>query len=175
MISINDTTILAVLSRFPDMPSDEADEYISKIEHEENVPICKAILGRISKDELSEEARETFDGLANWSENRTTRFRDEQLTSRRRRRETRTALALNKMRERGLISDQMMVIYGISGPLPDQQTYANLSLEEKQRIWTERMESRYGPEWRGLFGNAILPVVRKSFAQPAIDWRVYGF
>ena len=29
-----------MLSRYPDMPEDEADGYISKIEHEENIEIC---------------------------------------------------------------------------------------------------------------------------------------
>ena len=43
LISTNDTTILSMLSRYPDMPEDEADGYISKIEHEENIELLEII------------------------------------------------------------------------------------------------------------------------------------
>ena len=52
MTSTIDTTILTMLSRYPDIPRSEADEYINQIEHEENIPLCHAVIGRIDPEEL---------------------------------------------------------------------------------------------------------------------------
>lgn len=176
MISANDTTILAMLSRYPDMPAEEANRYIDKIEHEENIPICHAVLGRISKEELSEDAKLTFEEFSLWSERRTRRVREEQWTARRRQKETNLALKMNLLHQRGIINDETLLLYGISGELPERGMYMSLTQEEKQAIWEERMENRFGPNWRNRFSNLrvrIFDFNKKEYNK--INWNKDGF
>jgi len=178
LISTNDTTILAVLSRYPDIPTDEADEYISKIQHEENVPLCHAVIGRIEPDELNDEARITYDEFTRWSLDRTRRFRNEQIDARRRRKENRTAIKMTQLHEDGKISNEMMLMYGMSGALPERSVYTELSEEEKEAIWTERMERRFGPNWRRRFegGRFALPeFLQRRVERFVHDWLKEGF
>lgn len=175
MSSINDTTILAMLSRFPDMSTAEADGYIAKIEHEENVPICHAVLGRISESDLeTEDARKTFREFQAWSRNRTIRTRDEQWSARRRQKETKLALKLNHLHQKGVISDQVLLMYGISGDLPQYDTYAAMNAEQKNRIWVERMESRFGPDWNTLLAGGTITFVNE-FDSSESNWLQEGF
>jgi hypothetical protein len=162
------------------MPADEANEYMSKIQHEENIPICQAVLGRIDKDSLEENARQTFEEFQRWSANRTQRVRNEQWTARRRREETRMAINMTRLHERGVISDQTLLMYGISGELPERRTYMGMSSEEKERLWAERLEARLGPNWSERFSdrNLRLPIVenRRWFeTQTIVNWRQEGF
>lgn len=189
MISTNDTTILSMLSRYPDMPEDEADGYISKIEHEENIEICYAVIGRTSREQLTAGAKNIFDEFYNWSHVRTQRIRDEQLTARRRQQETRLALRMNELHKQGVISDELMIIYGISGDLPDYKTYVEMTQEEKQSVWEEKMENRLGLNWRQRFPNMIsqntrtaprqmnsfFRINRKKIAYNKINWLKEGF
>jgi hypothetical protein len=160
------------------MPADEADEYISKIHHEENVPICHAVIGRITREDLTDDGKQVLDEFSRWSEDRTRRMRNEEWNARRQSKETRTSLAIQKMYSRGLISDQMMMLYGISGALPDRGTYNSMTQEEKERLWSDRMEARFGPNWLEQFRdrNVALPIPRRaSVEQPIVNWRVEGF
>ncbi len=178
MISTNDTTILAMLSRYPNIPTEEADEYISKIEHEENVPLCHAVIGRIDPGELDEEARSTYDEFTRWSLDRTRRFRNEQIDDRRRQKENRTAIRMTQLHELGKISDEVMLLYGISGELPERQVLYNLSEEEKEAIWGERLERRFGPNWRRRFegGRFALPTFLQRRVERFVhDWLKEGF
>lgn len=163
-----------MLSRYPDMPGDEADEYISKIEHEENVPVCHAVIGRIDKDQLNEEARQTFEEFQRWSLDRTRRVRQEQWSARQRRKETRLALRMNELHQKGVVSEQMLLMYGISGPLPEREMYMAMTPEEKEALWSQRMESRFGPNWRHRFRN--LPAfMQRRIEASQVNWRVEGF
>lgn len=174
MISTNDTTILAMLSRYPDISVTEQDEYISKIEHEENVPVCLAIMGRVTREELTPSARLTFDEFSRWSMDRTRRTRNEQMTDRYRNRENRTAIRMAQLHQQGKISDQVMMLYGISGDLPERRVYARLSDNEKLALWEERMELRLGPSWRRHIHN--LPSMFQERQQTEIhNWRQEGF
>jgi hypothetical protein len=177
LISTNDTTILALLSRYPDIPTEEADEYISNIEHEENVPLCHAVIGRIEPEDLDDEARTTYDEFTRWSLDRTRRFRNEQIDTRQRQKENRTAIRMTQLHEQGLISNEVMLLYGISGVLPERSAYLNLSEEEKEAIWTEKMERRFGPNWRQRFeGGQLLPsFLRKRVERFVHDWLKEGF
>jgi hypothetical protein len=161
------------------MPVDEANEYISKIEHEENVPICLAVIGQFDKDLLEQDARQTFDQFQTWSENRIVRVRNEQLSSRRRRKETRLALNLNRLKEEGLVSDETLLMYGISGDLPEQNTYQVMNEEEKNAFWSERMETRFGPNWQDLFNDGTLRLpwfrLKESVEFNRPNWLTNGF
>lgn len=178
MISANDTTILAVLSRYPNMSSDEANQYISKIENKENVPICYAVIGRTSKEELDQESRKVFEEFQAWSQRRTRQIREEQITARKRQQETNLALKLNQLHQRGLVPDEFLALYGISGELPDRNLYMEMSPEEKQGVWEERMESRLGPNWRERFqnrGNFFGLLTRRKIEYNKINWNQEGF
>lgn len=174
MISVNDTTILAMLSRYPDMPGEEADSYIAKIENEENISVCHAVIGRIAKEELDDDARRTYEEFHRWSMDRTRRVRSEQWSARQRQKETRMALRMNELHQKGVISEQVLVLYGISGPLPERNMYAALSAEEKEAIWVQRMESRFGPNWRQRFRN-LPAILQRRIETTTINWRKEGF
>jgi hypothetical protein len=178
LISTNDTTILAMLSRYPNMPVEEADSYISNIEHEDNVAICHAVIGRIPKEQLTSESRRVFDEFYLWSQRRTRRIREEQWTARRRQQETKLALRMNQLHQQGIISDDIMMLYGISGELPDRSMYMEMTPEEKQSVWEERMENRLGPNWRQRFSNrntnfGILSRTKIEYSK--INWSSEGF
>src|SRR5690242_19651529 len=83
LISANDQTILAMLSRYPGMSRREADNYLSRIESPDNVQVAKVVIGRMWPEQLSGEARATYDEFHLWSLDRTRRFLNEQVDSRR--------------------------------------------------------------------------------------------
>lgn len=174
MTSTVDTTILSVLSRYPDIPADEADEYIAKIEHKENVPLCHAVIGRIKPDELNEDIRRTYDEFIRWSLDRTRRFRNEQIEDRYRRRENRTSIRMTQLHQQGRISDEMMLLYGISGDLPERHVYIELSEDEKKALFSERMERRFGLNWRRRFNNLPMLFQHRIFTQKH-NWLKEGF
>lgn len=174
MISTNDTTILAMLSRYPDIPAEEQDEYISKIEHEENIPLCLAVTGRLSVNELTPNARRTFNEFSRWSEDRTRRVKNEQLSDRHRRRQNRTAIRMTQLHEKGHISDEVLLMYGIQGELPERLAYVGLSNEEKRIMWEERIEGRLGPNWREHV-RYVPPLLVKEKQCENVNWRRDGF
>lgn len=173
MISINDSTILAMLSRYPDLPPREIDEHVENIENEENVAVCHAVVGRLDPSDLSPSARRTYEEFHRWSLDRTRRFRSEQISARQRSQETREAIRLTQLHQRGVISDQFMLMYGIQGELPEMNVYYNLSDEEKLAIWSERMEHRFGPNWQRRFRH--LPAFMKEIEPLSHNWRLEGF
>lgn len=182
MSSTNDTTILAMLSRYPNMSAQEADTHIAKIEHEENIPLCHAILGRISEESLSEDAKLTFNEFKKWSENKRHRVRIEEQHARHRNSETRLANRLKTLHEKGIINEEVLVMYGISGPLPERISYNSLSPEEKQQFWENRMRNTYGENWRNRFSRAItdLPIFnpiqfRENKSREIRNWKLEGF
>lgn len=179
MISSNDTTILTMLSRYPDIPAEEADKYIAKIHNEDNIPICHAIIGRISPDALEGDSRQTYDEFKRWSDDRTRRVRQQQYVARRNNKETDLSLKMNQLHAKGIISDEVMMLYGISGPLPERNTYVAMSPEEKLALWEEKLANRFGPNWRSRFGDNVtnLPIftTRKITCVQPINWQREGF
>lgn len=142
LTSANDTSILALLSRYPSMPANEADQHIARIEYEENVPICLAVLGRISPETLNPDVQQVCHEFIRWSQDRTRRFRNEIIANRYLQREDRIANRLQTMYEEGRISEELLILYGISGDLPELHVYHALTDEEKAALWESRMERR---------------------------------
>jgi hypothetical protein len=178
LISANDTTILAVLSRYPDMPAAEATGYIAQIEHEENVPVGEAVVGRRDRESLDGDARRTYDEFQRWSADRTRRTVAENISARRRGKETRTALTLNRLHQKGLVTDATLLMYGISGELPARDRYMMMTPEEKNRLWAERMEARFGPNWEARFTNLNMPlpiVIDRRYERTEVNWMREGF
>jgi hypothetical protein len=178
-LNSNDKAILAVMARFPDMPIEEANEYIERIDDDNNIPVCYALLGRIGAEMLGQEARQVFDEFQRWSQDRAQRIRNEQGNARKRRLETRLALKMIEWHERGRISDQTLLMYGISGALPERNTYMAMSPAEKERLWADRMENRFGPNWVERFSNRNLPLptmFKGRQREPShINWSREGF
>lgn len=170
-ISVRDTSILAMLSRYPDMPAEEADMHISKIEHEENIPLCHAVLGRISPDELTPDAKRTYEEFTRWSEDRTRRFRAERIRRRSADRPDHIASRLLEMRNQGLIPEEMLLLYGISGDLPSPESYRSMSISERSELWRSRMRLTFGRDWNENFAD--LP--RIFIENPMHDWLKDGF
>jgi hypothetical protein len=157
------------------MPIEEAKTYIAKIENEENIPICEAVVGIIPKEQLSKEAFSVFKDFMRWSLYRAARTRNEQWTARKRRQETNLSIKMNDLHSKGIVSDETMVLYGISGPLPEKDTYSELSVGQKQSFWEERLSSKFGPNWRSRF-----PINVRSCKEFGVDgikhnWTKEGF
>jgi hypothetical protein len=160
------------------MSWEEADTYIQKIENEENIPICNAVIGRIDKEDLSDNAREVYEEFQLWSNRRTQRIREEQWTARKRQQETAMGIRMSQLHEQGIITDEVMALYGISGDLPERRMYVGLSIEEKQSLWEERMENRLGPNWRDRFSNGVNNLcffTNKKIEYIKTNWTKFGF
>lgn len=52
---------------------------------------------------------------------------------------------------RGAITEETLILYGISGDLPDPDRYHMMSPDRQRSIWTGRMEKKLGPNWRTYF------------------------
>ena len=89
------------------------------------------------------------------------------------------AKGARQLHERGLISDETMLLYGMSGDLPDRSSYFALSEEERQFIWVERMERRFGPNWRERFERGrfrLPPLLQRRIEQMGLhNWLKEGF
>lgn len=178
MISANDTTILAMLSRYPDMPSEEADGYIARVQDANNVPICHAVLGRIDSSDLDEESRKVYFEFSHWATDRTRRMREEELSARRRQKETRRSLRMKQLHEQGIISDEVLLLYGISGEMPSPEVYAEMSREERLEIFQSRIENKFGPQWQRQlpFIFRKMPFLTRIGYEPfKVDWIREGF
>jgi hypothetical protein len=169
-VSANDRTILAMLSRYPDMPREEFETYVKRIDDQENAAVGQALVGLLNKEELSFSARRVFEYFQDWADNRTERTKQEQWSARRREKETRLALRLNELHAKGVVSQETLLLYGISGELPDVDAYRRLNQEEKQLLWRERTEARFGPQANTSF---LVPLIATS--KLANNWRFEGF
>lgn len=174
MISTNDTTILAMFSRYPEISDDEADVYLEQIEHEENREICNVLIGRQPENTLNQEQQRTYREFLRWSTDRTLRVRNEQIAARRRGINTRLRDRLLEMRDRGEISEEALLVYAVSGPLPQDFEFAHLSDRDKERFWEERVESNLGVRWREYLGTRA-DFMKMPGGPPKVDWAKEGF
>ena len=96
-----------------------------------------------------------------------------------RRRERRTAERMSTFHESGVISDEIMVLYGVSGDMPDRDAYRSMSPEAREALWTERMERKLGVNWRERFRRRqfVLPTfLQKGVAEYFThNWLKEGF
>jgi hypothetical protein len=142
------------------------------------VPVCEAIIKRIDREELEEDAKLTFDELDRWSRARTQQTRNEQISARTRRVNTRLALKLTQLNRSGRVSDQTLIMYGVRGELPDMNHYHNMTQEERNAHWEQKMESTFGPHWRHHFESRNEPIFlfrSKSPEKSEICWQQHGF
>lgn len=140
MISANDTSILAMFTRYTDISNEEAEEQMNLLEHEENRGVCEALLGRVPASELDPDQRRTYYEVLNWSTDRTSRIRNEQIVARRRDQNTALRDSMVRLYEAGKIGTKEMMLYAISGPLPDRLEYQQWEPEQKEDFWLNRIE-----------------------------------
>ncbi|CAE7860257.1 pyrF [Symbiodinium microadriaticum] len=114
------------------MDRDEVDTYIERLEAQESISVAQAVTGIISPDELTTQSRRTYEEYMNWSQGRQRQIRNEEFSARHAERETRRATKMIELREKGILSDEALILYGISGPLPDRSTYLTMSNEDKE-------------------------------------------
>lgn len=76
-----------------------------------------------------------------------------------------------KLLRDGKISEETVLLYGISGHLIDQDDYYKMSIPEREYYWENKIKSRLGNNWRRLFSKlpAFLSVKEK------VDWLTTGF
>lgn len=178
MTSTNDTTILAMFCQHPNIPETEINCHIDKLEHSENINIGKALLGIVAVDSLTENQKTTYLEIKRWSANRICRIRNEQILSRRKNQANKLKEKMIDLYEQGKISNEMMMLYAISGPLPDVLEYRSLRPEQKEDFWTSRIEQRLGDvpqnkvNWRELRGNMKEWL---KFEDTKVDWKKEGF
>ena len=53
-----------------------------------------------------------------------------------------------RMHERGQISDEALLLYGISGDLPEIHVLRDMTPRQRVAMWSERLDDRLGDDWR---------------------------
>ena len=74
------------------------------------------------------------------------------------------------LRRKGMIPDEILFLYGISGDFPERHVYVSMTIAERQSMWQKRMEQRFGLAWRRRFDN--LPFFAKDCVH---NWLKEGF
>ena len=173
MTSVNDTTILAMFSQYPNISDSEADRQLLLLEHEENREICEVLLGREPENILDHNQLRTYREFIRWASDHTFRTRNEQIVARRQNRSTRLRDRMVEMHTEGIITDEVLSLYAMSGPLPSRLEYSRMTAIQKEEFWEERAESNLGVEWRVHLGDRAdfmkMPVRKK------VNWAKEGF
>lgn len=66
--------------------------------------------------------------------------------------ETPLASKLIRLREKGEISDKVLLLYGISGEMPQRSTITTpQEKEEARQLFLTRIVARFGKRWRRFF------------------------
>jgi len=173
MISTRDMSVVAAICKYPDLSEEEKDALLNNVEDQRYIPICSVILGRQERSSLSEIELQVLAEIESWSNYRTMRINAEQRAARYRGEPTQMAKNLIRMRDRGQISEKTLIMYGISGDLPDRAIYHALSQEEKRNLWENRLASRFGTSWRSCF--TTVPSIFNYEEQVSEQWLTEGF
>jgi len=155
LISPKDASVIAVICKYPDMSDEDLHRYMDLLENPANKKLVLALLGRINPDTLDENAQQELEEIKGWHLAGVLRRRNEQINARYQNRETRMAQKMLSMRERGVISEETLILYGISGPIPERHPTRDREYthEEKLAELHGRMERRFGIRWRERFSR----------------------
>lgn len=165
-MSHKDAIIMTALSRYPDMPPREASGYISQAS-EAARPVCMALSGRADPDSLPLPQKRLYARYFVWASGRRARL-PETPDAARRRKEIRMCLSVSDLYDRELISDEAMLMFGVSGEFPDLDTYRAMPPGDQEGLWADRLEGRFGPDWADWFG------VKKTKGT-VVGWKDNGF
>lgn len=85
--------------------------------------------------------------------------------------------AILERHDDGLISNEALMLYGISGPLPEIHEYRNMTPRQREDWWSERLESRLGQNWRERFHRRgyALPAFLRMVERSTHNWLKEGF
>lgn len=182
-MSPNDSSIIAVICKYSNITDDELQIHLGNLEDPQNKKICLALLGRIPQETLDLASQEQVNEIKSWHLTGIVRRRNEQITARYQDRETRMAQKMMSMRDRGIISEEMLILYGISGEVPERHPTRDREYTQEEKVieLQNRMERRFGIRWRERFSQlppwlAIEdPSWFRSYGLGQVDWIKEGF
>lgn len=174
MISPNDGSILFAIKMYPDMDQDEINTYIGRLDQDEIIPVARAMAGQIDPNDLNSQSKQIYNEFMELSSNRINMIRTEEQTSRLNRKETKRANKMIELKNKGIISEETLILYGISGPLPERNVYLNMSSSDREHLWMNRMSRRFGSDWQDRLN--IQPNFFKSKLESIThNWLKEGF
>ena len=119
-INAHDRSIIGVICQYPDMSVSEKQKAIRKLNNQNLKPIIEVLTGLENNNILSKDDNIVLNDIQKWKENRTKRLRNQEIQARRNSNEpTRLAKNLIRLKEQGVITDQTLFLYGVSGELPE--------------------------------------------------------
>ena len=91
--------------------------------------------------------------------------------------EVRVASHMKRLHASGKINDASLMMFAISGPLPDPDAYRRMNNEQKRAIWNPRLNERLGANWRETLNHpeAKIPVFDNRFDFVKVNWIKEGF
>jgi len=157
---------------YPDMPLEEREKHLNDLEDERYRRVCEVITGTLDHDALNDQEQLVYQEISEWRKQRQQRIKTEQVFRRLNTPQRQSTLANNliRMRDRGQISNDTLMLYGISGTLPARSEYSLLSPEERRKLWNDRLESRLGINWMELVDRPPSVV-----SEEEVDWIEEGF
>jgi hypothetical protein len=144
-MSPKDSSTIAVICAYPDIDDNELNMLLESLETEKSKRICRSI---VRNEPILPEDEDDTHRLRCWRNNKQMRIRNEQRNARYKSNETSMAARLKKLNQEGKISDQALLLYGISGNLPERDMYANWDADEREKYWQDRYLSRMGTCWK---------------------------
>ena len=71
--------------------------------------------------------------------------------------------------DKGCVSQEVLLLYAISGDLPSKTDYNKMGVEEKQKFWHSRLKERLGSRWKQWrdYVNVNIEILH--------DWAKEGF
>ena len=83
------------------------------------------------------------------------------------------AAKIMQLHQKGKIPDEVVILFGMSGELPEKSVYSQFTPEEKQSYWENRMASNLGDEpWKRSLNR--LPAMFQEI-MPIHNWLQEGF
>lgn len=178
-MSPTDASIIAIICKFTSMERTEINLLLDKLEDQSNRKIGLALSGLISDAELSENEMSTVIEIRSSNSEKIARLRREEISSRRQGNISPMARNLLNLFDQGKISQNMLLIYGVQGEIPDRHPVIARSLTktEKSVILRKRMQHRFGDDWEQKIGHFIPPWLRlhKEKTIKPVDWSKDGF
>lgn len=165
-----DNSVVAAICHIPDLTDEEIGELVSKIEDPQTKTACRAISGQVNVEELTEDQVRLVLDIQEKRLSKIRRVRDEQIALRRKGLTSSLGQRMIDKYERGEISYETLLVYGVSGTLPDRKVLADMTDRERQDWWDTRMTMRFGVTWR-----EITPIKNPFKPSPKANWKKEGF
>lgn len=158
----------------PHLSVHEQNFHLRNVENPYNYELCEAILGRISPDDLLDEVKKEYYELKHWADFKKSKIKQEQINNRKKNKKTKLAENMIKLHRQGKIPEETLLLYGISGDLPEESVYKNMTIEEKENFWNQRNRQNFGDISNPYSFNHFMEKQNKKPAEK-IDWICQGF